>query len=110
LVGRRALLEAMPAVSKSGGDMIENTSRATNAARGNVLPQQVRGWDTNVSGTPSGPFAAACDYLTALWQWDDVAGRNESAPLMRLASEQGWRRFPALRHLWSGGLRSGVGS
>jgi len=61
LVGRRALLEAMPPY-QSGGDMIEYVS--DDRSTWNVLPHKFEAGTPNVADAVG--LAAACDYLSAL--------------------------------------------
>ncbi len=80
LVGRRALLEAMPPY-QTGGDMIEvvNDDRTT----WNVLPHKFEAGTPNVADAVG--LAAACDYLDALGM--DRVHAHEHA-LTALASER----------------------
>ena len=80
LVGRRALLEAMPPY-QSGGDMIEfvGDDRTT----WNVLPHKFEAGTPNVADAVG--FAAACDYLSAIGM-DKV--REHEQMLTTLATEK----------------------
>ena len=80
LVGRRALLEAMPPY-QSGGDMIEyvGDERST----WNVLPHKFEAGTPNVADAVG--LAAACEYLDAIGM-DDVLAHERA--LVRLATER----------------------
>ena len=80
LVGRRALLEAMPPY-QSGGDMIEfvGDERTT----WNVLPHKFEAGTPNVADAVG--LAAACDYLDALGM---AAVRAHEQQLTTLATER----------------------
>jgi cysteine desulfurase / selenocysteine lyase len=80
LVGRRALLEAMPPY-QSGGDMIEyvGDERST----WNVLPHKFEAGTPNVADAVG--LAAACDYLDALGM---AAVRAHEQQITTLATER----------------------
>ena len=80
LIGRRAVLDAMPPY-QTGGDMIAfvGDERTT----WNVLPHKLEAGTPNVAGAVG--LAAACDYLTAIGM--DAVAAHERA-LVRLAYER----------------------
>jgi cysteine desulfurase / selenocysteine lyase len=80
LVGRRALLEAMPPY-QSGGDMIEFV--ADDHSTWNVLPHKFEAGTPNVADAVG--LAAACDYLSRLGMGDV---RAHEQTLTALASER----------------------
>jgi cysteine desulfurase / selenocysteine lyase len=80
LVGRRALLEAMPPY-QTGGDMIEYVG--DDRTTWNVLPHKFEAGTPNVADAVG--LAAACDYLAALGM---DAVRDHERQLMAFASER----------------------
>jgi len=80
LVGRRALLEAMPPW-QMGGDMIEYVG--DESSTWNALPHKFEAGTPNVAGAVG--LAAACDYLDALGM-DHVLAHERA--LLRLATER----------------------
>ena len=80
LVGRRALLEAMPPW-QMGGDMIEYVGDETSTW--NVLPHKFEAGTPNVAGAVG--LAAACDYLDGLGM-DHVLAHERA--LLALATER----------------------
>jgi cysteine desulfurase/selenocysteine lyase len=80
LVGRRALLEAMPPY-QTGGDMIEYVG--DEQSTWNVLPHKFEAGTPNVADAVG--LAAACDYLTGLGM---DAVRDHERQLMALATER----------------------
>ena len=84
LVGRRALLEAMPPY-QTGGDMIEYV--ADDRSTWNVLPHKFEAGTPNVADAVG--LAAACDYLNGL-------GMNAVREHERFLTEVASRRLAAL--------------
>jgi cysteine desulfurase/selenocysteine lyase len=80
LIGRRAILEAMPPY-QFGGDMIEFVR--DDYSTWNVLPHKFEAGTPNVADAVG--LAAACDYLDALGM-DNVLAHEQS--LVRLATER----------------------
>jgi cysteine desulfurase/selenocysteine lyase len=100
LVGRRALLEAMPPY-QSGGDMIEYVS--DERSTWNVLPHKFEAGTPNVADAVG--LAAACDYLDALGM---PAVRAHEQEMTALASKR-LSAIPDVRIYGpSPALRSGV--
>lgn len=88
LVGRRAILEAMPPY-QFGGDMIEFVR--DEHSTWNVLPHKLEAGTPNVADAVG--LAAACEYLAAIGM-DAVLGHERA--LVRLATER-LERIPGLR-------------
>jgi cysteine desulfurase / selenocysteine lyase len=80
LIGRRAILEAMPPY-QTGGDMIAYVG--DDRTTWNVLPHKLEAGTPNVAGAVG--YAAACEYLTALGM--DAVAAHERA-LVRLAYDR----------------------
>jgi cysteine desulfurase / selenocysteine lyase len=100
LVGRRALLEAMPPY-QSGGDMIEYVS--DEHSTWNILPHKFEAGTPNVADAIG--LAAACDYLDALGM---PAVRAHEQQITTLATER-LSAIPDVRIYGPGpALRSGV--